>query len=61
LREVACGWLRDKYGLSWQIVPTILREMMMDPDPKKSQRVTRAYLQMKKFDIEKLKRAYEAA
>lgn len=54
-----CGWLKDKYGVSWQIVPTVLSEMLTDPDPAKTQRVTKAFLQMKKFDIETLQRAYE--
>lgn len=53
-----CGWLKDKYGLSWQINPTILGEMMSDPDPHKSKRVMEAMLKMKKIDIEELKRAY---
>lgn len=53
-----CGWLKDKYGVSWQVVPTVLPEMMSDPDPQKSQRAMAAMLQMKKLDIEKLKRAY---
>jgi len=56
--EGPCGWLKDKYGLSWQINPTILGEMLSDPDPQKSGRVMEAMLQMKKIDIEKLKRAY---
>ncbi len=55
-----CGWLKDKYGLSWQIVPTALLEMQKDKDAKKVSRVTQAFLKMKKFDIEELKRAYEA-
>ena len=54
-----CGWLKDKFGLSWQIVPTVLIELMNDPDPGKSRRVTEAMLQMTKIDIAKLKRAYE--
>jgi predicted 3-demethylubiquinone-9 3-methyltransferase (glyoxalase superfamily) len=54
-----CGWLKDKYGLSWQIVPTVLDEMLRDKDKKKVARVTEAFLKMKKFDIETLKRAYE--
>ena len=54
-----CGWLKDKYGLSWQITPTVLIEMLNDPDPKKSKRVMEAMLGMKKIDIAKLKRAYE--
>jgi predicted 3-demethylubiquinone-9 3-methyltransferase (glyoxalase superfamily) len=58
-KEGPCGWLKDKYGLSWQIVPTVLFDMLMDPDSQKSQRVTKAFLQMKKFDIEALRRAYE--
>lgn len=53
-----CGWLKDKYGVSWQIVPRVLIEMIKDPDPEKSGRVMEAMLQMKKIDIEKLKRAY---
>jgi predicted 3-demethylubiquinone-9 3-methyltransferase (glyoxalase superfamily) len=54
-----CGWLKDKYGISWQIVPTVLGKLMSDPDPAKSRRVMKAMLQMKKIDIEDLKRAYE--
>lgn len=54
-----CGWLKDKYGLSWQIVPTVLGEMMLDKDPKKAERVMQAMLQMKKIEIAGLKRAYE--
>jgi predicted 3-demethylubiquinone-9 3-methyltransferase (glyoxalase superfamily) len=57
--EEQCGWLKDKYGLSWQIVPTALGEMMKDKDPKKLARVTQAFLKMKKFDIKVLKKAYE--
>jgi len=53
-----CGWLKDKFGLSWQIVPTILDTMIADKDPQKVERVTAAFLKMKKFDIEKLKKAY---
>jgi predicted 3-demethylubiquinone-9 3-methyltransferase (glyoxalase superfamily) len=53
-----CGWLKDKYGVSWQIVPRVLIEMINDPDSEKSGRVMEAMLQMKKIDIEKLKRAY---
>ena len=59
--ESQCGWLKDKYGLSWQIVPTILSEMLGDPDPAKSGRAMQAMLQMQKIDIPTLKRAYEAA
>jgi predicted 3-demethylubiquinone-9 3-methyltransferase (glyoxalase superfamily) len=51
-----CGWLKDKYGLSWQIVPTILPKMLQDKDKKKVARVTEAFLQMKKFDIKALER-----
>jgi len=57
--EGPCGWLKDKYGLSWQINPTVLGEMLKDPDPKKSRRVMEAMLQMKKIDIKSLKQAYE--
>ncbi len=55
-----CGWLKDKYGLSWQIVPTVLNELLVDPDEKKVKRVTQAFLKMKKFDIAELKLAYAA-
>jgi predicted 3-demethylubiquinone-9 3-methyltransferase (glyoxalase superfamily) len=54
-----CGWLRDKFGVSWQIVPTILGTLMQDRDPVKSQRVMKAMLQMDKLDIALLKQAYE--
>jgi predicted 3-demethylubiquinone-9 3-methyltransferase (glyoxalase superfamily) len=55
-----CGWLKDVYGVSWQIIPTDLTEMISDPDPKKSERVMKALLQMKKkIDIKILKQAYE--
>ncbi len=54
-----CGWLKDKFGLFWQVVPTALGKMLSDPDPKKSQRVMKAMLQMHKIDIAGLKRAYE--
>jgi predicted 3-demethylubiquinone-9 3-methyltransferase (glyoxalase superfamily) len=54
-----CGWLKDKYGLSWQIVPTDLNKLLSNPDPAKSQRVMKALLQMKKIDINALKRASE--
>jgi predicted 3-demethylubiquinone-9 3-methyltransferase (glyoxalase superfamily) len=53
-----CGWLKDKFGLSWQVVPTVLLKMLMDPDPAKSKRAMNAMLQMKKFDIATLERAY---
>jgi predicted 3-demethylubiquinone-9 3-methyltransferase (glyoxalase superfamily) len=58
-REVQCGWLEDRYGLSWQIVPTVLIEMLNDADPLKSQRVMQAMLQMVKIDIAALRRAYD--
>ncbi len=54
-----CGWCKDKFGLSWQIVPTIMNEMMGSGDPKRIARVTQAFLKMKKFDIAKLKAAAE--
>jgi predicted 3-demethylubiquinone-9 3-methyltransferase (glyoxalase superfamily) len=54
-----CGWLKDKYGLSWQIVPTALGELMNDQDPEKARRVMQAMLQMDKIDIKKLEDAYE--
>jgi len=59
--EGPCGWLKDKYGLSWQINPTVLGEMLHDPDPQKAKRVMQAMLQMKKIDIQGLRRAYEQA
>jgi predicted 3-demethylubiquinone-9 3-methyltransferase (glyoxalase superfamily) len=57
--EVECGWLKDKYGVSWQIVPAVLWEMVSDPDLQKSESVMQALLLMKKLDIEGLKRAYD--
>jgi predicted 3-demethylubiquinone-9 3-methyltransferase (glyoxalase superfamily) len=57
-RAQQCGWLKDKYGLSWQVVPTILVTMMSDPDPERSGRAMKAMLQMKKIDIGALQRAY---
>jgi predicted 3-demethylubiquinone-9 3-methyltransferase (glyoxalase superfamily) len=54
-----CGWLKDKYGVSWQIVPTVLGEMLQDKDSKKSERVMKAMLQMKKIDVRTLEKAYE--
>jgi len=56
--ESQCGWLKDKYGLSWQITPDIISQMMLDPDPEKSEWVMEALLPMKKIDIATLKRAY---
>jgi predicted 3-demethylubiquinone-9 3-methyltransferase (glyoxalase superfamily) len=58
-KESQCGWLKDKYGLSWQITPRILIELLEDKDPAKSQRVMKAMLQMKKIDIAALKQAAE--
>jgi len=52
-----CGWLKDKFGLSWQIVPTVLGELMSDPDPDKSKRVMTAMLKMTKMDIKGLQQA----
>ena len=57
--ESQCGWLKDRYGVSWQIVPSVLNELLSDPDPVKAQRVTLAMLQMKKIDVPTLKQAYE--
>jgi predicted 3-demethylubiquinone-9 3-methyltransferase (glyoxalase superfamily) len=57
--EVQCGWLKDKFGLSWQIVPTVLPELLSDPDPATSQRVMKAMLTMKKLDIRALQQARE--
>jgi len=54
-----CGWLKDKFGLSWQVDPTVLGKMLSDPDPRKSQRVMKAMLKMSKIDIAALKRAYD--
>lgn len=53
-----CGWLKDKYGLSWQVVPTVLEKMILDPDPARAQRVMEAMLQMDKVVIEDLKQAF---
>ncbi len=57
-KEVQCGWLTDKFGVSWQIIPRALMELMQDKDPVRSQRVFRAMMQMVKIDVEALKRAY---
>jgi predicted 3-demethylubiquinone-9 3-methyltransferase (glyoxalase superfamily) len=54
-----CGWLKDKYGVSWQIIPTVLGELMNDPDPVKSKRVIQAMMKMEKMDIAALKRAHQ--
>ncbi len=60
-QESQCAWLKDKFGLSWQIVPTILGQLLSDPDPKKSKRVMEAMLKMKKIDMPTLQRAAEQA
>jgi predicted 3-demethylubiquinone-9 3-methyltransferase (glyoxalase superfamily) len=57
--EGPCGWLKDRYGLSWQVVPTVLLELLNDPDQAKAQRVMSAMLQMRKIEIEPLQRVYE--
>jgi predicted 3-demethylubiquinone-9 3-methyltransferase (glyoxalase superfamily) len=57
--ESECGWLKDKFGVSWQVTPSVLIDMLHDKDPKKSERVMKAMLQMKKIDIKTLKEAYE--
>jgi predicted 3-demethylubiquinone-9 3-methyltransferase (glyoxalase superfamily) len=57
-QEGPCGWLKDRFGLSWQVVPAVLTEMLSRGEPKKAERVTKAFLQMKKFDIAALERAY---
>jgi predicted 3-demethylubiquinone-9 3-methyltransferase (glyoxalase superfamily) len=59
--ESQCGWLKDKFGLSWQIIPTVLGEMMQDKDAAKAGRVMQAMLKMKKIDIPKLKEAYDGS
>jgi predicted 3-demethylubiquinone-9 3-methyltransferase (glyoxalase superfamily) len=56
--KVQCGWLKDKFGLSWQIVPTVLGKMLSDPDPVRADRVMQAMLGMKKLDIRGLEEAY---
>jgi len=60
-QEVQCGWLKDRFGVSWQIVPTVLVEMLQDKDGEKSKRVMAAMLKMKKINIEALRKSYEAA
>jgi predicted 3-demethylubiquinone-9 3-methyltransferase (glyoxalase superfamily) len=59
--KMQCGWLKDKYGLSWQIVPSILPELMQTKDEKKSQNVMKAVLQMTKLDVQRLRQAYDEA
>lgn len=58
-QESQCGWLKDKFGLSWQVVPSALVEMLQDPDPEKAKRVMAAMMKMGKIDIAKLKQAYD--
>jgi predicted 3-demethylubiquinone-9 3-methyltransferase (glyoxalase superfamily) len=58
-QESQCGWLKDKFGLSWQVVPTVLQQLLQDKDPQKSARVMNALMQMTKIDIAKLQAAYE--
>jgi predicted 3-demethylubiquinone-9 3-methyltransferase (glyoxalase superfamily) len=58
-QEGPCGWLKDKFGLSWQVTPIALTEMLMDKDQQKVERVTDAFMKMKKFDLEALRRAFE--
>jgi predicted 3-demethylubiquinone-9 3-methyltransferase (glyoxalase superfamily) len=59
--ESMCGWLKDKYGLSWQIIPTVLMELLQDRNPKKARAAMQAMLQMKKIDVAELQRAHAAA
>ena len=57
-RKDRCGWLKDKFGLSWQIIPSVLGEMLQDKDPERANRVMKAMLQMDKIDIQRLRQAY---
>ena len=59
--ESRCGWLKDKYGLSWQIIPTALGQLLSDPDPEKAGRALNAMLQMNKIDVAALQRAYDGS
>ena len=59
--EGPCGWLKDRYGVSWQIVPTVLDQLIADPDPQRSQRAMKAMMDMKKLDIAELQRAADQA
>lgn len=59
--EGPCGWLKDKFGLSWQIFPSVLPKMLLDPDTKKVERVTKAFLQMKKMDLAAIEAAFKGA
>jgi predicted 3-demethylubiquinone-9 3-methyltransferase (glyoxalase superfamily) len=58
-QEVECGWLKDRFGLSWQVVPAALLEMLQDKDPEKSKRTMAAMLKMKKLDVDALRKAYD--
>jgi predicted 3-demethylubiquinone-9 3-methyltransferase (glyoxalase superfamily) len=60
-KQGPCGWLTDKFGVSWQVVPRVLPQLLNDPDPVKSQRVMSAMLQMRKIEIAELERAYQSA
>jgi predicted 3-demethylubiquinone-9 3-methyltransferase (glyoxalase superfamily) len=60
-KESVCGWLKDRYGVSWQIIPEVLGRLMGDPDAEKARRVTEAMLKMVKIDVAELQRAYDAA
>lgn len=60
-KATACGWLDDRYGLSWQIIPSVLMELMSDPDPEKASRVAAAMMKMQKIDIAALQRAHAGA
>jgi predicted 3-demethylubiquinone-9 3-methyltransferase (glyoxalase superfamily) len=53
-----CGWVKDKYGLSWQVYPDVMLKMLADPDRKKAERVTTAYMKMMKFDLATIERVY---
>jgi predicted 3-demethylubiquinone-9 3-methyltransferase (glyoxalase superfamily) len=57
-QEGVCGWLKDRFGVSWQVAPTVLNELLRDSDAEKVTRVTNAFLKMKKFNISELRRAY---
>jgi predicted 3-demethylubiquinone-9 3-methyltransferase (glyoxalase superfamily) len=57
-QQVQCGWLKDRFGVSWQVVPTVLGEMLQDRDPEKSKRVMSAMLKMKRIDVDALEKAY---
>lgn len=59
--QVQCGWLKDRFGVSWQVVPTALSDLLSDPEPARSQRVMKALMTMKKLDIQALKQAHEGS